>query len=260
MCRFRRAAPIFLALTIVLFQCIFGKAAIAMIDRFDYEPRGSVVWDVRNHQKSVALTFDDGPHPVYTPQVLDVLKKYHAKATFFLIGKRMQAYPDLVKREVAEGHELGNHTFSHVSLHGKSNAFFLNEVSKTDDLINQYQGPPRIRLLRPPGGDINAQTVLISEKNHFEIILWSWNQDPKDWSKPGVSRIVRHVLTNIKSGDIILLHDSGGNRKQTVAALKIIIPTLQSRGYKFVTLYDLLKNDKKYDDLYNFGLDQILNK
>ncbi|WP_241654584.1 polysaccharide deacetylase family protein [Sporolactobacillus shoreae] len=89
-----------------------------MIDRFDYDPKGNVVGEVSNHQKLVALTFDDGPHPVYTPQILDVLKQYHAKATFFLIGKCMLVYPYLVKCEVVEEYEMGNHTFSHISLTG----------------------------------------------------------------------------------------------------------------------------------------------
>lgn len=249
---------IFSAAAVALSFCTLGGAAVAGVSRPKYEARGSVVWEVPNNQKVVALTFDDGPNPVYTPQVLDLLREYHAKATFFLIGKRMEAYPDLVQREVREGHELGNHTFSHVTLSGKPRSIFSNEVYKTQTLINRYQKPPRIKLLRPPGGRVNPDTVDFSEKSHFEVILWSWQQDPKDWSNPGVAHIVRHVLKNIKTGHIILLHDSGGNRKQTIAALKIIIPALEKQGYRFETLYDLLKYDKKYKNLYNPGLEKIL--
>lgn len=109
-----------------------------------------------------------------------------------------------------------------------------------------------------PGGVINPKTVDLSEKNHFKIVLWSWHQDPRDWSNPGVPHIVRHVLKNIKTGSIILMHDSAGDRRQTVAALKIILPALEKQGYRFDTLYKLLKYDKKYENLYNTGLENIL--
>ncbi|GGL51571.1 polysaccharide deacetylase family protein [Sporolactobacillus putidus] len=249
---------IFPIAAITLLCCTLSGTAAAQVNRHKYEARGSVVWEVPNDQKVVALTFDDGPNPVYTPQILDLLRKYHAKATFFLIGKRIQAYPDLVKREVREGHELGNHTFSHVTLSKEPRSVFFDEVNKTQALINQYQKPPRIKLLRPPGGSIDPKTVDLSEKSRFEVILWSWQQDPRDWSNPGVNHIVRHVLKNIKTGNIILMHDSGGNRKQTVAALKVILPALEKQGYRFATLYELLKYDKKYEGLYNTELEKML--
>lgn len=256
--RFRYVMSIFFA--VVFLTYTISQAAFAKIDREKYEPGGNVVWEVPVNQKVVALTFDDGPDPIYTPEILDVLKKNHAKATFFLIGKYIKEYPELVTREVREGHELGNHTYSHVLLSRKKKSDFLEEINRTERLINKFQRPPRIKYLRPPGGNINRRTVRLSRKHNFEIILWSWHQDPRDWTNPGVSKIITHVLKNIHNGDIILLHDSGGNRRQTVTALKVILPILQKRGYRFVTLHELLKYDKKYDHLFNFGLENILEK
>lgn len=256
MSRFRQA--IFISFAIVFLTSSISQTAFANIDREKYEQKGDVVWEVPASKKVVALTFDDGPDPVYTPKVLDILKKNHAKATFFLIGKHMEEYPEIVTREVREGHELGNHTYSHVVLLRKSKSEFQEEINKTEQLINEFQRPPKINILRPPRGRINNRTVFLSHKLHFEIVLW--HQDPGDWAQPGVSRIIRRVLSGIHKGDIILLHDAGGNQKQTVAALKVIIPLLKKRGYRFVTLYELLKYSKKYDRLYNFGLENILGK
>ncbi len=215
-----------------------------------HERQGDIVWEVPTRMKVVALTFDDGPDPVFTPQILDILKKNHAKATFFVIGNRMERYPALIKREVDEGHELGNHTFTHRKLTQMDPVQFYNQVQKTDDLIHSYQ-LSQVKLLRPPGGTLSPHSIKMANKNKFEIILWSWHQDPRDWANPGTGNIIQHIRSNVRNGDIILLHDAGGDRSQTVKALEKILPALSSRGYHFVTVTQLMRTNPRYQSLFN---------
>ncbi|WP_239549105.1 polysaccharide deacetylase family protein [Scopulibacillus daqui] len=219
--------------------------------------KGDIVWEVPTNEKVAAITFDDGPHPIYTPEILDILKKYHAKATFFLIGNRIEQYPYLVQREVNEGHELGNHTYSHIYLNQMPYFKFLEEANRTENLIKLYQHP-QIKLFRPPGGALNTDIIDTAWIENFEIILWSWDQDPKDWASPGTDRIVSHILNHIHNGSIILLHDSGGDRSQTVHALNKVIPKLQEKGYRLVTVSQLLKMNPRYASLFNFGIKNIM--
>ncbi|RXY99769.1 polysaccharide deacetylase family protein [Fictibacillus sp. S7] len=220
------------------------------IERKYYEKKGLVIWDVPSPQKEVAITFDDGPNPLYTPAILDVLKKYHAKATFFVVGKHIIRNPEIVKREIREGHELGDHTYTHPhNFSYASKRLFAKEVTKTEKLIEKVQ-KNEVKLFRPPGGNLNKQIIKYSNKKGYKIILWSWHQDPKDWRNPGAGSISRHILSNVKNGDIILLHDSGGNRRQTIEALKIVLPELQKRGFKCVTVSELLQNDPKFTPLF----------
>ncbi len=222
------------------------------LDRPYYERKGDIIWDIPMKKKMVAITFDDGPHPVYTPQILDVLKKYDAHSTFFLLGAHMKKYPEIVNREVAEGHEIGNHTYSHPSFHNIPESSLIDEVQTTQHLIDTFQHlsgtfqPRKMKLFRPPGGVLNKQIINTLTNDNYKIILWSWHQDTKDWTNNGVQNIANHVLSNVQNGDIILLHDSGGNRTQTVQALQIILPELQKKGYTFVTVGELLQNHPKF--------------
>lgn len=228
-----------------------NKASAFVPDRQFYEKRGDIVWEVPTDKKWIALTFDDGPNETYTPEVLDVLKKYHAKATFFLIGEHMLEYPDLVKREVSEGHEIENHTFSHTILPRLSNQAFIDDVKKANKMIENYQ-PTSVKLFRPPGGATNLNKSIIEtlRNNHYEIVLWSWHQDTKDWRRPAAQKIVNHIIKNAHNGDIVILHDSGGDRSQTVKALKQILPKLEEEGFEFVTVSKLLKSCPKYQFLF----------
>lgn len=227
------------------------KASAFVPDRTYYEKRGDIVWEVPTTFKIIALTFDDGPDPEYTPEILDILKKNQAKATFFLIGQHMEEYPEIVKREVEEGHEIENHTFSHIVLQQMTNESFMNDINRADQLIQKYQ-PSSVKMFRPPGGGLNLNETVIDSlrKEHFEIVLWTWHQDTEDWKRPGVGRIVNTVTKNAKNGDIIILHDAGGDRSQTVAALKQFIPQLKARGYQFVTVKELLSTCPKYQFLF----------
>ncbi|MCP3762729.1 polysaccharide deacetylase family protein [Domibacillus sp. A3M-37] len=229
-----------------LFQISFPSPANGQVlDRPYYEEKGDVIWDIPTKEKIVAITFDDGPDPIYTPQILDVLKNNNAHATFFLLGHRVKKYTEIVQREVREGHEIGNHTYTHPSFYNISQSTLLNEIDKTEKLMN-FQESYNVKLFRPPGGAVNKGIIDALKKQNYTIILWSWHQDTKDWSNPGVDTIVNQVLSDVRNGDIILLHDSGGNRTQTVKALKVLLPELKERGYKFVTVGQLLQNHPKF--------------
>ena len=210
-----------------------------------YETRGDIVWEVPGDDKVLALTFDDGPDPVETPQILDILQKYDARATFFAIGSKVQKHPEIVKREIAEGHEIANHTFTHRFLSSSSCSpeQIREEISRTQGTIFNATG--RIAsLFRPPGGIYNSQVLAAARREHVQTVLWSWHQDTRDWTRPGVGRIVRKVLRNARGGDIVLMHDHVSGTSQTVTALKIILPELKKQGYRFVTVSELMKRSK----------------
>lgn len=204
-------------------------------------------------QKVVALTFDDGPDEVYTPQVLDILKKYDVKATFFLVGENIERNADIVAREVEEGHEIGNHTYTHINVDKNGYNEIYNEIIKTQDLIKKITGEEP-KLFRPPYRAISKNMCDIIKNKNMNIVLWS-NLDPRDWSNPGVYYIVNTIDTKVENGNIILLHDYNrvrSSKSQTVQALDSIIPKLKEKGYKFVTVSQLINNlDKKEYETQN---------
>jgi polysaccharide deacetylase family sporulation protein PdaB len=209
-----------------------------------FEKRGEVVWEVPTEEKVIALTFDDGPDPEDTPQILDLLQQYGAKATFFIIGKKAEQYPELVKREAAEGHELANHTYQHTYFNGSINESNVrNELSRTEEVINKITGQ-KSRLFRPPGGYYSEPLVRIARQEGYMVVMWSWHINTMDWDTPGVERIIQRVLNNARNGDIVLFHDYVEGKTQTIEALQRILPVLQNRGYQFVTISDLLTYSK----------------
>lgn len=192
----------------------------------------------RNNEKKIALTFDDGPHPIYTKKIIDILKKYNVRATFFIIGENAKYYGGVLKEVVSAGHELGNHTFSHQNIKNKSAEELILELNECTDAIYQSCGE-RTALFRPPGG-IMAD-ICIEDSNilsEYNIIYWSI--DTHDWAHEPPHKIAENVTKNIKSGDIILMHDYIGRNSPTPAALEIIIPELQRLGYEFVTISELI--------------------
>lgn len=207
--------------------------------RYYFENRGEIVWEVPTERKLIAITFDDGPNPKNTPKVLDLLKKYDAKATFFVIGEHVLRYPKLTKRVVKEGHELGNHTFSHPSFHNLSQKKIRKEIEEGKKVIHSVSGENG-RLFRPPGGAYNEKIVHAANEEGYRVILWSWDQDTKDWSRPGVNKIANNVIKNASNGDIILFHDNAKGKSQTIEALKKILPKLEAEGYRFVTVSNLI--------------------
>ncbi|WML51351.1 polysaccharide deacetylase family protein [Neobacillus sp. PS3-12] len=231
-----------ICLLIVLFSSFtpYTYASSDMIKRKEVEPNGQVVWEAHTSKKLIALTFDDGPNPKYTPQVLELLKQYDAHATFFEIGYRMEQYPQIVQQVVQAGHELGNHSMTHQNEKKVGAQSMSLDIIMADKVIQKYQ-PNHLKLFRPPGGYIDNALLQKANQLGYKIILWSYHQDTKDWSLPGAQVIADHTIRNARSGDIVLLHDGGGDRSRTVQALKLILPALKQQGYQFVTVSELLQ-------------------
>jgi peptidoglycan/xylan/chitin deacetylase (PgdA/CDA1 family)/3D (Asp-Asp-Asp) domain-containing protein len=180
--------------------------------------------------KRIAITFDDGPGP-YTPQVLAVLKRFGVTATFFELGQQVKGFPGYSRAVLAAGHLLANHSYNHPML---PPAWQLRDTSA---IIKRTTGFKPC-LFRPPYGAVNGRLVNDALQNEMTTVVWS--VDPRDWSTPGVGAIENRILGPTRAGSIILMHDAGGPRGQTVAALPTILGTLKKRGYKFVTVADLL--------------------
>ncbi|OOG56314.1 glycosyltransferase [Rhodanobacter sp. C03] len=197
----------------------------------------------------IALTFDDGPDPEWTPQILDILKAKHVPATFFIIGANAEMSPKLVQREVNEGHDVGNHTFTHPNLGDSPPSIVALELNATQRLFEALTGHS-MRLFRAPYfGDAEPTTadelVPIEIAQKMGYLSVGLHIDSEDWQRPGTDQIVNNVLTQIattnpdRKGQVVLLHDSGGERSQTVAALPRIIDGLRAQGYDFVTVSTL---------------------
>jgi peptidoglycan/xylan/chitin deacetylase (PgdA/CDA1 family) len=182
--------------------------------------------------KAVALTFDDGPNPGYTDRILDILKAKHVHATFFVVGRMAAAYPDLVKRELREGNLVGDHSWSHPMLAHRSLGDTTYELQHTRDLLRGLGA--KVTVFRPPYGSYTGSTVAIARSLGMRTVVWS--ADPSDYRRPPAGTIVARVMSQVRPGTIILMHDGGGDRSNTVAALPIIIDTLRAQGYSFETL------------------------
>ncbi|WP_460514815.1 polysaccharide deacetylase family protein [Flindersiella endophytica] len=184
--------------------------------------------------KYVYLSFDDGPNTTYTPQIVQILHDYGVRATFFEVGQNVAAHPTVTLRVHTNGNSVQNHTWSHVDLTKVTWTTFKSQVVNTDAAIKKQTGYTP-RCLRPPYGAVNS--TVRSRAAALGKTIRLWTVDPRDWSRPGTSVIVSRVLDNVRSGSIVLLHDGGGNRSQTVAALPTILKTLKARGYVFYRLW-----------------------
>jgi polysaccharide deacetylase family sporulation protein PdaB len=189
----------------------------------------------------VALTFDDAPDSQYTPQVLDILKKYQVKATFFLVGRQAEKHPNMAKRIAREGHIIGNHSYNHALFTKLTDEQFVTQITRTQKVIKATIGYAP-KLIRPPYGEITETQLLWASSHHYNVVNWS--VDSIDWKQLSEQQVSSNILSNTKAGSIILQHSGGGpnqNLSGTVGALPTIIETLRSRGYQLVTLPDLLK-------------------
>lgn len=204
---------------------------------------GIVYWHGDSAQKKIALTFDDGPQDAYTPQILDILKEYQVRATFFLIGKNVEVFPALAKRIVQEGHVIGNHTYTHSDLRLQTKNQIKQQMKKTEKAILDATDV-KPYLFRPPYGTDNNLVLLEAESLGYVIIKWSVSGLNGRHDAPS-EKIVKRVVDNTQNGSIILLHDGNRlsnktDRSQIVKALPIIIETLKEKGYQFVTIEELL--------------------
>ncbi len=183
----------------------------------------------------IAITYDDGPHPQNTPRLLDMLRERNIRATFYVIGRNVDLYPGVLRRTVAEGHEVGNHTLTHRLLSKLGNDEVRSEISRCNDAIARAAGVTP-RTLRPPyGGMLQAQRQMIFNEFGMPTILWS--VDPLDWKRPGASVITSRILSGTSAGGIVLAHDL---HAQTVDAMPATLDGLLSRGFQFVTVSQLL--------------------
>jgi peptidoglycan/xylan/chitin deacetylase (PgdA/CDA1 family) len=184
------------------------------------------------HGTNIALTIDDGPSPIYTPQILALLARYDITATFCMIGRNAAANPSLVAQVADHGHQIANHTYTHpLNLPKLTPTQISDEINRTAETLTQLSGGTRPRLFRAPGG--NWSSSVLAACAHAGLHPLDWSVDPRDWSLPGVPHIADIILTRTRTGVIILDHDGGGNRDQTVEALGIVLPRLLDAGYTF---------------------------
>lgn len=193
-----------------------------------------VIWAGSAQHKNVALTFDDGPNAKYTPQVLKVLDEHKVRATFFLIGREAQRHPELVRQIDLAGHEIGNHTYSHVRLPQIPSQAIKPELEKTREVVLEVTGKNTI-LFRPPWGFLDSRSLAELALRKFAIVLWS--VDSRDWSRPGARVIAHNVLSKTQAGSIILCHD---DHEQILGALPEIIKGLKEQGYQFITASEMI--------------------
>ncbi|HLO48138.1 MAG TPA: polysaccharide deacetylase family protein [Kamptonema sp.] len=193
-----------------------------------------------NKIKAIALTFDDGPSP-YTLKILEILQRQNIKATFFCLGANLQTYPEIAKRVVKEGHAIGNHTWHHL-YRNVDVATAAAEIDNTAVHIYRATGAKSF-LFRPPGGRLNNGLAAYAKKKNYVVVMWSI--DTKDFLMPPATSLAYDVLLQARSGAVVLMHDGGGNRAQTVQALPEIIKGLKQKGYRFVTIPELLIQQTK---------------
>jgi peptidoglycan-N-acetylglucosamine deacetylase len=182
---------------------------------------------------AVALTIDDGPHPVWTPKILRLLDRYHVPALFCMIGNQVLGHEPVARTVARAGHQLANHTWSHpMALAGKKAGQVRKEIAKAQEKIHDTTGYAP-RLFRSPGGDWSP--TVLRETAKAGLVPLDWSDDPRDWSRPGTAAITRRLLA-ARPGQILLCHDGGGDRSETYTALRTVIPALSARCYRFVAL------------------------
>ena len=190
-----------------------------------------------NDMPRIALTFDDGPHPGRTGRILDLLARYSVKATFFILGCNAEYYPAPLPKMVSDGHEIEDHSFDHKTRE-KSVAELKESITKTADIIEKISGR-RPRYFRPPEGHCSAELSEALNELGYETVFWT--VDSRDWTGKPAEQITRDVLATVKDGDVLLFHDYTCPGENTLHALEKIIPELLARGYRFVTVEELLK-------------------
>ena len=194
--------------------------------------------EIPTAQRVVAITFDDGPNPVYTPQVLEIFSEAKGKATFFMIGEQMRNHPEVVEQVANQGHEIGNHTLTHPKLSQLSIQDCLKEIEETEKLIKKLAGRKPV-VFRPPYLDYNQETVSLLQRKRYPMI-GAVNLDAQDWEQPGALHILEKSREAVKNGSILIFHDGYGDRSQTIEAVRILVSEFTSQGYQLVTVSELL--------------------
>lgn len=192
----------------------------------------------RNDRMEIALSFDDGPHPVYTREILSILEEYGVTATFFMVGENVGYYPDAARAVAEAGHEIGNHTFSHRRFGRMGEDDLRREILDCEEAISSVTGVS-VRWVRPPEGQLSEAMGRVLGASDYRVILW--DVDTRDWAHTPPDEITRHILDTVQAGDIILMHDFIGHDSPTPEALRTVIPALLERGYRFVTVGELVE-------------------
>lgn len=228
-------------LGIIVIFYLANKALKKLICSPKIQLLGEFVTRVKTTQKVVALTYDDGPNPPDTDRLLAVLEQFQVKATFFMLGKQVEQYPETAKTILSQGHELGNHSYSHAKMLWKSQKFIRSEIQETDRLLREVGVTGNIHFRPPYGLKFIVLPYVLRQLGKVTI---SWDIDSEDYQKLEAQAIADKVLDLVKPGSIILLHDAlddlGGDRSKTIAATKISIERLLSNGYQFKTVSELL--------------------
>lgn len=201
-------------------------------------PELKLITKVSVQEKVVAFTFDDGPDPLYTRQILDLFRKANGQATFFMIGEQMDLYGDIAAEVYAAGHEIGNHTFTHPDLTKLSLEEVRTELELTNNRIQRITGQPAA-IFRPPFFAQNPEIIALVAEMGLSAI-GCVNGEAKDWEQPGVDFIVEQTRLTAENGSIFIFHDGYGERAQTIEAVRILVEELASKGYRFVTVSQLL--------------------
>ncbi|WP_196527672.1 polysaccharide deacetylase family protein [Nostoc commune] len=203
--------------------------------------QGTIIYQakLKANEKVIALTFDDGPSPKNTAQILEILKTNNIKATFFMVGQMVKYFPQVAKQVAADGHVIGNHTWHHWYFQ-MDGATASSEIDRTADIIYKTTGE-KTTLFRPPGGFLNNGLAQYAKNQKYAVMMWSEQSGDAERRSPQVPMLVKNVLKQAKPGAIVLLHDGGGNRSKSVKALPEMIAGLKTQGYRFVTIPQLLE-------------------
>lgn len=226
----------------ITIQSLLGDLSHAVsLERLGAKLTDRVFWRAATNEPKIALTFDDGPQAMNTPQFLEILQQFEVPATFFLIGRHLEAHFDLAQQIVRAGHEVANHTFTHPLLLKLDDEQIIEEINRTDQLLRSLdRAEPR--FLRPPMGLFSRRVLDIVEQCGYKTVVGDIY--PRDSHLPGQEKIVHRVLNRVLTGSIIILHDGGNSqhvdRSQTLGAVREFIPKLKERGFEFVTLSELL--------------------
>ena len=195
-----------------------------------------IMWRGNTRLKEIALTFDDGPHPEFLPRLLDALRELHVKATFFVVGEKVDEAPDMVARIVQEGHEIANHTYDHINLTEIPLEYIDKELIKCSDAVYRACGV-RPRFFRPPGGQFDADVFRAAHKLNLQTILWT--DDPADFASPGTEVIESRLIGHVRNGAIILLHSG---IEQTLQLLPDFVAQMRRDGFRFVTMSEMAQH------------------
>ncbi len=218
----------------------FGYGTLLYSRATGHQVFGEIIERADTNEKIVALTFDDGPNPPFTNQALQSLARYDAKATFFMVGQQIEKHPETVRAVIAQGHQVGNHSYTHRHLVFKPLSVYRDEIERTDRLIRNHGYTGEIFFRSRAGMKLVGLPWVLWQQGK-RTVLYDIRSTPRDYRRPAPDRIAHSILEKVRPGSIILLHDGGGDRPESMAAAETILRELTLQGYRFLTVSELLK-------------------